>query len=339
MAKIYEFTIDSHHNIYTGSERTITYSIAIPENGIAQSTALLVMSYGYGGYYNSNIFLKLMNKLPDLYDIAVVNGTFFGSNYFKNDKITIDLSKLSKYDEQGYVLVEPDETLEDFNDMGLMQAMDTIYMTMDALEKMGSTEHPRNVIMFGSSHGGYIGHLANVLCPNLYNYLFDISAYTFPEYLPKVRVLTVDTSCLKMIIAMNFLIKRDPSIQPDHDLFNLKNWYRETTGTCKAIMFQGMHDQMVDYLEKQELADILGSNAEYVVFGPNDVDGNLIQNDEHSLGMNFEIMFDCFLGTILKAVPTAKHFLDGTHNMCNNKITVDYKKGKPTILDFKYQNK
>ncbi|WP_432653620.1 DUF2920 family protein [Roseburia inulinivorans] len=39
------------------------------------------------------------------------------------------------------------------------------------------------IILFGTSHGVYLAHLANVICPDLYTVMIDISCYLTPYYM------------------------------------------------------------------------------------------------------------------------------------------------------------
>jgi hypothetical protein len=75
----------------------------------------------------------------------------------------------------GLLLQDPKE-LQNF---GIIQALDHLYV-LDDIIKRGYKFDLNNIILFGSSHGGYISHLIAKLAPNTIRLIIDNSSYISP---------------------------------------------------------------------------------------------------------------------------------------------------------------
>ena len=246
MARLIEKKIETHKNIYTDSmeNRTISVWIGVPDQAINENTNLLVISYGYNANYQSNIFKKLMQTLPDKYNLVVVCGCYFGS-VFMSESNNFEPGKTSYF--------ETDESEKEFNDMGIMQALDTVYMTLETLDFIDKkAQELKHIIIFGSSHGGYIAHLANLFCPGLYTYIVEISAYIFPWYLNHTREITWrNMSGDDVDIIVEYLVSHRDDLRFDKKVYDLKYLYKTADSNCRILSFQGKFDWMVDWKEKE----------------------------------------------------------------------------------------
>lgn len=333
MSQIDDIRIKVHNNIYTDEERTIPVRIALPDAGVDDETTMLVISYGYGATYTANIFQKLMNRLPDQYNMVVLSGAYFGSNYMNSGKVEIDLSIGSEqYGNEVYVTKYMEENEHDFNDMGIMQGLDTVYMTLEGLAYIGrKSEEMRHIIVFGSSHGGYISHLANLMCPNLYSYILDISSYTFPYYIGRVRVVHVRRKWIDIEIGWEYFVNENSQYQVDDKLLDLKFLYSTSANKSRMILFQGTRDWMVDYKEKKELCNIIGDGAEFMLFTQEDVDGTFIKDADHGLGMNFEVLFDMILPLVYDAEVNRQKIAMDDVILGEGRLVLDYTSGHPIV--------
>lgn len=340
MSKLYELTIEAHKNIYTGEQREIPMVYSVPDAGINDSTIMLVISYGYGASWKANIFKKLLNKLPDIYNVVVATGYYFGSKYMDTARIELDLSGSEQHESDNFFRTKyVEESKCEFNDMGIMQAMDMVYITMNALKQIGKrSEELRHIIIFGSSHGGYLSYLSNAICPNLFSYILDVSSYTFPYYLHNVRRFIINRPFLKASLGFEYLIERDETVCVDEELLDLKKIYSDFDNTCRIISFHGMKDWMVDYRDKQELFDIIGENGELLVFSEESVDGNFIKNVDHGLGLNFEILFDGIIPMVKETEFERKEIGDGLRQILGEKLILKTEDGFPRIVFCKMKN-
>ena len=75
-----------------------------------------------------------------------------------------------------------DEDLTNFNDMGIMQALDNISAIVTVIEIIkdnGYKFDESKIIIYGHSHGAYLGYLCNAFAPNLFSMIIDNSAWLF----------------------------------------------------------------------------------------------------------------------------------------------------------------
>lgn len=281
-----------------------------------------------------------MDILPDEYNLVVVCGKYFGSDYMKNGKISIDISEKSMVEnaELGYMKALLDETIEDFNDMGMMQALDMVYMTQGTLDYLGkSSEEMRHIIGFGSSHGGYLSYLANALSPKLFTYILDVSGYMYPYYLNATRKLrvNVEKAQVKMMLGFEYLINRNPKLEIDESFLNLFQLYSTFENHCRVISFQGTKDWMVDYKEKQRFIEMLGEKAELMLFSEEDVDGTFIKDANHGLGMNFVLMFQMILPLISETSAEREKIEDESFELSYGNVKIEMRNSFPIILEAK----
>ena len=64
----------------------------------------------------------------------------------------------------------------DYQNFGVMQAIDHL-LVLEHLMKQGELFDLKNILLFGSSHGAYLGHLLLKMAPNTFSGLIDNSAY------------------------------------------------------------------------------------------------------------------------------------------------------------------
>lgn len=323
MAKLIEKEIETHKNIYTGTEekRFIPVRISVPDNGTDENTGMLILSYGYGANYKANIFTKLLKTLPDKYNLVVACGCYFGSAFMDTSWV---INEDSAYYAAG------NETADEFNDMGILQGLDTIYMTLEVLDFIGrKADELKHIILFGSSHGGYISHLANLFCPGLYTYVIDISGYITPYHLKHDR--KVSWPSRKLVITVRYLVSHRADLRYIPAVYNLQYLYKSSESNCRILAIQGKKDWMVNWQEKEAFITGLGSRAQILLFGEEDIDGEMIQNADHGLGLDFVKFLDMVLPMILRTrilreplrndeVVLGKGQLD---------LTIDYSTGKP----------
>lgn len=67
----------------------------------------------------------------------------------------------------------------DYQNFGLMQALDHLYVIADLIKQRLETDF-NNIVLFGSSHGGYIAHIIAKLAPNTIRLIIDNSSYISP---------------------------------------------------------------------------------------------------------------------------------------------------------------
>lgn len=238
------------------------------------------------------------------------------------------------------------ESLEEFNDMGMMQALDIVNATLKSVcyirENYGGTI--KKIILFGTSHGAYLAHLANLICPGLYFWLLDISAYITPYYLKHIRTLRTFYADGRVV---PYFIKPfaylHPEICYDEELYNLQYLYRGAKNKCRIICFQGAEDWMADTKEKERLMQEIREMAQFMLIQKEDVDGILCKNAGHGMEINFFVLFEILMPMLQRrretqtegfCLPDAVELGSGT-----TKVYIDYKSNLPMLkyiggLDF-----
>ncbi len=184
-----------------------------------------------------------------------------------------------------------DETLEDFNDMGYMQAIDLI-TAIEAvkiiLRENRLSFNAKRMIGYGHSHGAYLVRLCNRLVPHLFSFIIDNSAWIEPVYLFSNRYLYQNLGKARLRIEFDYLAKK--VIQNKHNL-NLEKLYQDYTGTAQIITFQGDNDNLVNHWAKKSLIESL-RHSTFILVTERDIDHKKYKTNTHGLGADFLELFD-----------------------------------------------
>lgn len=104
-----------------------------------------------------------------------------------------------------------EENEEEFNEMGLMQAIDNITALLAVMKKTaedGYTFNSKKVILYGNSHGAYLCHLCNILMPNFISLIIDNSGWIYPVHINKDRrSLAVETGKTKIKVVFDYIAR------------------------------------------------------------------------------------------------------------------------------------
>lgn len=300
-------------------ERELEVHYSLPNNGVNEKTGFLVYIAGFRGHCNANVFKKLRKTFADKYNLVVVQCDYFGNEFmqkashmkllkkhlevFEKDEI-IKLYKGGKFEYDKYMeLCEKynvrakvrevmDETVDNFNEMGLMQALDNIsalQYVARKLERGGAKFNGDKVIFYGNSHGSYLCHLCNILTPDMISLIIDNSGWTFPEHINQDRrVLTLNgkNSLIKVIFDY---IARD--ILDDFEILDLNNLYKDFENKCKILGYHGSADHLISLEDKTAFMKKI-NNTELIAITEENVDGEIFSNYKHGLGANFLKLFD-----------------------------------------------
>lgn len=185
MAKEHSFEMYGHPSIYNPKTRKLKIYFSEPYNGINDSTGILLLIAGFGGNANSNFYKKMRTYFADNHNLVVVQCDYFGWEFMqKPNNISININKTellktfsksevnyifqdnnfwerllevaNKYNYNIFCSEILDENLSNFNDMGIMQAIDNISAVICIMEiiKDNCYKFNRNkIIIYGHSHG------------------------------------------------------------------------------------------------------------------------------------------------------------------------------------------
>lgn len=316
MAEQHSFKIPAHHNIYSGTtNRELRIDVSAPQNGVNEHTGLVVLVPGFGGNIDSNVYIKMRNVFADQFNLVTIQCDYFGSVYmqganniniannqtleafFAKDELEIikkDSSMLMNL-LQGKDIIFPmkaaiTESLEEFNDMGYMQAIDIINSIETAkivLKDNNLKFNSNRIIGYGHSHGAYLLHLSNILRPNLFSYIIDNSAWIQPSYMSSNRILYQRLNKAILAIEFNYLAKK---VIKNINNLNLKMLYSNYSGNAQILSFQGNNDNLVDHKEKRDIIDKI-NNSKFILITEKDIDNKKYKTNAHGLGADFLELF------------------------------------------------
>ncbi|GAX88913.1 DUF2920 family protein [Effusibacillus lacus] len=323
MAKSYEIKVPAHPNIYQPGLRDMNLYFCEPEHGINEDTGLLLLIPGFGGNASSNVYKKMRTTFADKHNLVTIQCDYFGHEFMqvtKNATMNIDLEMMQKTFSHSELqeIISPDtyrlnfkrlveigakydliitgkenlgETIENFNDMGIMQALDNltaILLVMAIIKDNGYSINTNRIIAYGHSHGAYLALLCNAFAPRLFSKIIDNSAWLFPVFLLKPRYYLRRIGNLVFNIEFQYLAKDLPY---DIDLLYLSTLYQKFTNTCDILSFHGTEDDLINPSDKERFCSQIPF-IQYHEITPERVDGKIFKSCTHGLDADFLELFD-----------------------------------------------
>ncbi|MFS0575517.1 DUF2920 family protein [Sporosarcina sp. 179-K 3D1 HS] len=136
------------------------------------------------------------------------------------------------------VTAKLDETIDNFNDMGFMQAIDLL-TALEAvqiiLKENNLVFNEKKVIGYGHSHGAYLLHLSNRLAPHMFSYIVDNSAWIEPVYQSGNRYLFQGYGSMTLQTEFDYLAKR---IIDDKKALNLSTYIKTSRKLHRLLLFR-----------------------------------------------------------------------------------------------------
>lgn len=312
MAQNYEIEIQAQPSIYGSKDRTIKVYFSEPEKGADKDTGLLLIFAGYGGSAKSNVYAKMRRQFADEYNLFTVQCDYFGYEYMQNDipkviteemlRDTLSNAELDllqrDYDKYSHILrgkifrqkVELNENPDDFNDMGLMQAIDnlrTVKVVFDIIEGNGYKLNPNRIYAYGFSHGAYLAYLCNALCPDIFTGIVDNSSYLKPYYFNHSRISEVIKEGIR--VDQIFIYKANKYIQ-DEEILYLPYLYNQFINKARIICFAGDEDGMTSLDNKKAFLSVV-DNSTVDVITKMRVDRKCFKSNGHGLDADFIELF------------------------------------------------
>lgn len=331
MAKNYECLENMHNSIYINSvidepynERKIKVYFSEPDLGINEETGILLLIAGYGGNANSNVYKKMRQQFADKYNLVTIQCDYFGYEFMQNTKnINIPefdiniLNKIFTQDEINEIYninnkadfnkliqigskyninlnVKEDlsgETLKNFNDMGIVQALDNITAVLKVMDIIYNNQlnfNTKKVIIYGQSQGAYLSYLCNRFCPGLFSNIIDNSSWLYPQYLLSNRCLSYKVGNLNLNVEFEYLARK---LNLNDKIYDLKYLYESFTNNCDIISFHGTTDNLINNKEKREFCSKI-KKCLYNEIDADRVDGEIFKSTDHGLGADFINLFD-----------------------------------------------
>lgn len=312
MAKKYELEINAQSGIYEEKERTIKLYFSEPDAGVNKETGLLLLLAGYGGSAISRVYTKMREVFADTYNFVTVQCDYFGYSYMQNNfqaDITSEmleavLSEAERdlltrdYEKYVHILqgkifkqkISLGETKADFNDMGLMQAMDNlraVKVVLDILKENHYVMNENRIYAYGFSHGAYLAYLCNALWSGLFTGILDNSSYLLPYYLNETRRIESIVEGIQIAQVFEYQAKK---YVEDTEILSLPYLYKQVENQAEILCFAGETDCMTALEDKKAfLNQVAHSRVETIT--KSRVDGEIFKTTEHGLGADFLKLF------------------------------------------------
>ena len=306
MAKIFEEYIYTQHSIYDDNnddKRKIRIRYSLPNRETNTETGILLLIPAYGGNLDSNVYNKMHQVFPDRYNMIVIQCNYFGIDYMSNMTERLpEFAELADIKEgrQWYLKrLVLNESLDNCNDMGIMQGADLIHAMLYIINKLSNKGIVINfgkIISYGSSHGSYLGYVVNRLCPNMIQLIIDNSSYCKPNYLCNPRPILYTPMISEypfetLLCDVYYLVacKRE-NFLPD-EFYDLNSLYSSFDNKCRVLSFHGSDDDMVSVEEKRNLLNNINYSS-LIEISRNDVDGKYFKSSGHGLGVDLLELYE-----------------------------------------------
>lgn len=268
MSREYDFQIQGHPSIYTKHRkpRKLNIFFSEPEQGVNKDTGILLLIAGY--LHFSQMYLDMRKELSDKHNLIVVQCDYFGWEFMQRfEKETIH---------------PKNETLDYFNDMSVMQALDNISALNAVIQIIwdnGYHFNTKKIVIYGNSHGAYLAHLVNAFMPNVANMIIDNSSYLFPFYLDHDQIQMIDSNNTKKLLKIPAFIKK---LKIDRKIIDLTFLYDQFANTSYLVVLQGEKDPIVSYKEKQSFFNKI-NYCSFILVDKSNIDGHLFDSDYHGV--------------------------------------------------------
>lgn len=313
---IYNKSINSNEN-----NRKLKVYFSIPEKGVDEDTGILLNIAGYDAQASSNIYKKMRSEFSDEHNLVTIQCDYFGYEFqqipefpyidkeklltifsiddvteiYKNNQFNVDkfFQLGSKYNKTiaSRGVFSKQESVENFNDMGMLQSIDNIVAVLNVINILYSNDmkfNSKKIILYGNSHGAYLSYLCNAFAPKLFSLIIDNSAWILPVYLIKNRIVESKFGNLTLKVYYDYLAK---SIIDDFEILDLEYLYSKFKNKCSIICYHGTNDLLISNLEKSKFCNSI-KNCIYNEISEDKVDNIIFKSTNHGLNADFIELFD-----------------------------------------------
>lgn len=367
MSKDYNISLPAHPNIYSNDEaREFNVYFSEPDGEINNETGLLLLIPGFGGNANSNVYKKMRADFADKYNLVTIQCDYFGQEFMqdtKSLKLNIDKDYLyqnlssgdfkqvyektfnvneflgiaSKYPIIVYGKEHMKETVTNYNDMGIMQAIDNLtalHYVINIIEDNNFEFNTKKIIVFGQSQGAYLSYLCNALSPSLFSLIIDNSAWLFPEYLTSSRFLNKQYGKMKLQIEFDYLARK---LEYDAEFLNLASLYSKFENECVIEVYHGTEDKLISSEQKESFCREIKSCI-YNEISSENLDGEIFKSADHGLNADFIKLFDKVINNHTFKFSTVLNLKNSVIETSKYNYQINYKNGVPVITSQEKKN-
>lgn len=197
----------------------------------------------------------------------------------------------------------------EYQNGGILQALDIINAVEDALKNYPDIPH-NNIILVGSSYGGYIANMATKIAPRTFRAVFDNSSWVHPNYTYLVgrEINSAEVSAVRHSnITTVFYVKSAWTLKTnlpntfDENRFEIRDFTEKQLSEMLTENLQTFYyfvhaenDYIASTEDKINLVKTMvkkGMNVYLAVMGKEDIDGKYVKNAEHSMGLSMLELF------------------------------------------------
>lgn len=183
------------------------------------------------------------------------------------------------------------ESQANFNDMGIMQALDNITAVSYIIKILTDNQlkfNANKVILYGHSHGAFLSYLCNAFAPGMFSLLIDNSSWLFPAYLQGSRHLFNQLGNMIIDIEFDYLASHMPY---DNEMLYLPVLYSKFKNHCEIECFHGTTDNLISHMDKKNFSDQV-DHCFFHEISPDRIDNHIFKSTNHGLDADFLKMFD-----------------------------------------------
>lgn len=361
MSKDYHICWPAHPNIYNnGSSRVIDIYFSEPEKGVSGETGILLFIAGFGGNANSNVYKKMRTLFANKYNLVTIQCDYFGQEFMQESKsvsinfqkdelqnifsgqdieeiyseeefnINAFIEKGKKYSIKVSARENLKESISNFNEMGILQAIDNITAVnyvLQILEDNNYKINTKKIIIYGQSHGAYLGYLCNALAPDMFSLLIDNSAWLLPAYLESSRYLTFIIDKMIVQVEFDYLAK---GMKYDKELLYLPFLYKQFVNKCEIRCYHGTGDDLITHLEKKKFCEKI-QRCRYFEVSKEDIDGQIFKSNTHGLDADFLKLFEYVMETSTFLYGNEIQFDNVLFQTNDNIYELNYESGMPLL--------
>lgn len=200
---------------------------------------------------------------------------------------------------------------DEYQNFGILASLDILNAIHDAVRRYSLNED--NIILIGSSYGGYLANLVSKISPGYVRAVFDNSSWANPNlsYIvgrelnrPEFILTATENLTLQLFVKSPWTLTRGLPNSFFDDKFLIRSFSEdqirqmaEQGGTTTSYLFyHSKHDHIAPTNEKIAMAtSMLKNNFRHLqmeIAEENDVDGTFIKSLQHGMGMSMLTFFD-----------------------------------------------
>ncbi|MDG6773363.1 DUF2920 family protein [Thiomicrorhabdus sp. ZW0627] len=246
-------------------------------------------------------------------DVALIEKLFLQCQLpFSGDSVEEGIKILNDHLAKNNLQVNITGTMKpgknEYQNGGVMQALDIINAVGHVLQNQDIPSD--NIILVGSSYGGYIANLAAKFAPKTFRAVFDNSSWAIPHFgyivgreygVPEFKEKLHSNVTLNLFIRSAWTLKKDLPYTFDGKRFHIRSFteaqieqYAAYRPETYFYFIHAVDDKVASTDDKIQMATQMignGIGVQMEVIEPDDVDGQYVKTIAHGMGLSMLTFF------------------------------------------------